>query len=125
VNAILPLRCNLSFNSVLISKDHLSIIASWIDKKEKNFYNTRNITYSFKLLYRASKDGFEAAKFHELCDNKGSTIIISKLEENGRLIGGYKPLSWQTYNDHVNENGSWQHTPDSLSQKKKRSTRHL
>ena len=37
INAVLPLRRNLSINSVLINRDHLSIIASWIDKKEKSF----------------------------------------------------------------------------------------
>ncbi|GBB89889.1 hypothetical protein RclHR1_16720001 [Rhizophagus clarus] len=112
INAMLPLRCN--FDSVLVDRDHLSIIASWIDKKEKSFYNTKNTPYLFKLLYRASKDGFEAAKFHELCDNKGSTIMISKLKENGLLIGGYNPLNWQPYNTFINNNGSWQSTPDSF-----------
>ncbi|CAB4381434.1 unnamed protein product [Rhizophagus irregularis] len=86
-NAILPLRHNLSnidfiIDSVLIERDHISIIASWIDKKEKSFYNTRNTPYLFKLLYRASRDGFEAAKFHELCDNKafgsGWDLIINR-----------------------------------------------
>jgi hypothetical protein len=113
-NAILPLRRNLSINSDLIGRDHLPIIVSWIDKKEKSFYDNRRIPYLFKLLYRASRDGFEAAKFHELCDNKGSTIMISKLKENGRLIGGYNPLSWHPYDTIVNHNGSWQLTPDSF-----------
>ncbi|CAB4381432.1 unnamed protein product [Rhizophagus irregularis] len=114
-NAILPLRRNLSYiDSVLIERDHLSVIASWIDKKEKSFYNTRSTPYSFTLLYRASRDGFEAAKFHELCDNKGSTIMISKLKENGKLIGGYNPLSLHPYNSYTNSNGSWQSTSDSF-----------
>src|ERR1044072_147409 len=55
INVILPLRCNLSFNSVLVDKDHLSIIVSWIDKREKSFYNTKNVPYSINLLYRASR----------------------------------------------------------------------
>jgi hypothetical protein len=116
INAILPLRRNLSLsvNSDLINKDHLSIIASWIDKKEKPFYDTESTPYLFKLLYRASRDGFEAAKFHELCDKKGSTIMISKLKENGLLIGGYNPLSWQRYNAVVQNNGTWQSTSDSF-----------
>ncbi|RGB43239.1 hypothetical protein C1646_681264, partial [Rhizophagus diaphanus] len=114
-NAILPLRRNLSnidFN--LIDRDHLLLIASWIDKKEKPFYNIKSTPYLFKLLYRASRDGFEAAKFHELCDNKGSTIMISKLKENSRLIGGYNPLSWHPYNSYTNGSGSWQSTSDSF-----------
>ncbi|EXX63991.1 hypothetical protein RirG_147100 [Rhizophagus irregularis DAOM 197198w] len=115
INTILPLRRSLSnIDSVLIERDHLSIIASWIDKKEKSFYNIKSTPYLFKLLYRASRDGFEAAKFHELCDNKGSTIMISKLKENGLLIGGYNPLSWHPYNSHVNNDGSWQSTSDSF-----------
>jgi hypothetical protein len=113
-NAILPLRRNLSIDSDIIGRDHLSIIASWIDKKEKSFYDNRRIPYLFKLLYRASRDGFEAEKYHELCDNKGSTIMISKLKENGRLIGGYNPLSWHPYNTFINENGTWQSTSDSF-----------
>ncbi|GET65268.1 BTB/POZ protein [Rhizophagus irregularis DAOM 181602=DAOM 197198] len=68
------------------SKIHLSIIASWVGKMEKSFYNN-------KSLYR----GFEAAIFHELCDNKGSTIIIS----NQKKMGDYNPLSWHPYNSHV------------------------
>ena len=31
-----------------------------------------------KLLYKASRDGFSAEKFHELCDHKGPTLTIYK-----------------------------------------------
>jgi len=97
INVVLPLRCNFSFGSVLINKNHWLMIACWIDKKDKTFYSFGNFPYTFKLLYRASKDGFEAENFHKLCDNKGSTIMISKLQENGKLIGGYNPLSWTSF----------------------------
>src|SRR6266542_1038406 len=110
INTVLPSR----INSILINSNHLSIVASWIDKKEKSFYNAENTPYSFKLLYCASKNGFDAAKFHELCDNKGPTIMISKLKENGQLIGGYNPFNWQHYNDYINDNGSWKSTLDSF-----------
>ncbi|RGB39902.1 hypothetical protein C1646_664244 [Rhizophagus diaphanus] len=50
--------------------------------------------YHFELLYRASRDGFSSTNFHNLCDNKGSTIIICKLKDNGKIIGGYNPNSW-------------------------------
>jgi hypothetical protein len=40
--------------------------------------------------------------------------MISKLKENGLLIGGYNPLSWQRYNTVVRLNGTWQSTPDSF-----------
>ena len=31
-----------------------------------------------KLLYSGLRDGFEAEKFHQLCDNKGPTITLVK-----------------------------------------------
>ena len=30
-----------------------------------------------KLIYKASKDGYKSADFHEKCDKKGKTIIIA------------------------------------------------
>jgi hypothetical protein len=30
------------------------------------------------LIYRASRDGFEAKDFHGKCDNQGATLIIVK-----------------------------------------------
>ncbi|CAB4428808.1 unnamed protein product [Rhizophagus irregularis] len=114
INEVLPLRrsrCLSLSNSVLINGNHLLTIVSWIGK---SWYSDKDNPYSVNLLYRASRDGFEATKFHELCDNKGPTIMISKLKENDRLIGGYNPLSWQPYSDYKNDIGTWQHTPDSF-----------
>ncbi|CAG8536286.1 13163_t:CDS:2 [Funneliformis caledonium] len=53
--------------------------------------------YVLSLLSNSSRDGFDAKKFHELCDNKGSTIMISKLKENAKLFGRYNPLNWRPY----------------------------
>ena len=47
----------------------------------------------FNLIYRASQDGFEAAKFHEKCDDKPNTFILIK-SENGNVFGGYTEQSW-------------------------------
>jgi hypothetical protein len=30
----------------------------------------------WRLLYKATRDGWEATKFHDLCDNKGKTITV-------------------------------------------------
>ncbi|CAI2187879.1 20173_t:CDS:1 [Funneliformis geosporum] len=111
---VLPQRHKFSLDSVLIDNNHFLVIASWIDKKDKSFYNSGNIPYSLKLLYRASRDGFGAEKFHELCDNKGSTIMISKLKENDKLIGGYNPLDWKPYDDDFSSDGKWEFTSDSF-----------
>jgi len=47
----------------------------------------------FSLIYRASQDGFEAAKFHSKCDDKPNTFIMIK-SENGNVFGGYTEQSW-------------------------------
>jgi hypothetical protein len=44
--------------------------------------------FACKLLYRASRDGWQTTDFHRLCDNKGPTVVIVKAS-NGRLCGGY------------------------------------
>ena len=62
--------------------------------KLANKYMTNPIKSS-KLLYKASKDGWTAAKFHQLCDNKGPTITIATLQD-GRIVGAYSPISWGT-----------------------------
>jgi hypothetical protein len=45
------------------------------------------------LLYKASNNGWNVNIFHQLCDNKGPTITIAKLQ-NGGIIGAYSPISW-------------------------------
>jgi hypothetical protein len=47
-------------------QDEPSLLSEWI--------NSDN--FETKLLYRASRDGFESTKFHDLCDDKGSTIVL-------------------------------------------------
>jgi hypothetical protein len=46
-----------------------------------------------ELLYRASRDGFKAADFHGLCDNKGATVTVIRSKE-GYVFGGYADQSW-------------------------------
>ena len=56
-----------------------------------------------ELLYRMSRDGIEYSQFHNLCDNKGATITLIKLED-GNILGIYTPLSWDsTSNDWKND----------------------
>ncbi|CAI2190310.1 19833_t:CDS:1 [Funneliformis geosporum] len=107
-------RDSSTFESCIIDKHHLSRIASWIENKEKPIYCSRNTPYLFKLLYRASRDGFEAKKFHELCDNKGPTIMISKLQSDGKLIGSYNPLTWEPYTTVKKCSRSWQSSSKSF-----------
>ncbi len=60
---IQPLRKPI-YDSTLIKSQHFAIFASWIVKFD-SYYNLGNIPYYFKLIYRASKDGYTAEAFHK------------------------------------------------------------
>ena len=49
----------------------------------------------FKLLYRASRDGFAAASFHTKCDNQPRTLTIIKAT-TGYIFGGYTSVTWDS-----------------------------
>src|SRR5436853_1123441 len=108
-NVAPPRKPNLKFNldSTLINPDHIPLFASWIDKKDSSHYNKKNISYEFKLLYYSSRDGFSNESFHRICDNKGATIWVAKVQGSTQLIGGYNPLDWSG-------NGVWKSTADSF-----------
>ena len=48
-----------------------------------------------RLLYRGSRDGFEANDFHKNCDNKGSTLSIVK-SNKGNIFGLWTDISWSS-----------------------------
>jgi len=47
------------------------------------------------LLYKASRDGWSPAAFHQRCDNKGATYTRAILND-GRVLGAYTSLSWSS-----------------------------
>jgi len=56
----------------------------------------------WKLAFRGSKDGFTPQKFHQCCDNKGSTFTIIK-SQNNFIFGGYVPISWTSSNSYLTD----------------------
>ncbi|CAB4444568.1 unnamed protein product [Rhizophagus irregularis] len=89
-------KLSFKFDSSLIDSHHFAIFASWIDKKDNLYYNSRNIPYNFDLLCRASRDGKDINQFHNKCDNKGATIVITKVKGTNQIIGGYNPFAWDS-----------------------------
>ncbi|CAG8583432.1 19921_t:CDS:2 [Cetraspora pellucida] len=73
------------------------------DNYQSGIHNLDNDTYYFNLLYCAKRDGYEAEKFHKLCDKKGSTVTIVKIKGTDMIFGGYNHLSWEPYEprDHI------------------------
>ena len=48
------------------------------------------------MLYRLTRDGNSPKIFHEKCDNKGPTLVLTKIKNGGNILGGYSPLSWDS-----------------------------
>jgi hypothetical protein len=88
------LKLNFQIDYTLVESKHTPLFASWIDKKDSSYYNRKNISYDFKLLYCSSQDGINTSSFHKNCDNKGTTTWIAKIKNSTQLIGGYNPVDW-------------------------------
>ena len=64
-----------------------AVFIKWLDLVDK--------VPKFTLLYRGNRDSFKAARFHELCDNKGPTLSIIK-SKCGKVFGGYTSTAWSS-----------------------------
>ena len=51
--------------------------------------------YRCELIYRASRDGFEASSFHAKCDNKPATYTIIRTT-NGCIFGAFTSVAWDS-----------------------------
>jgi hypothetical protein len=93
-------------NSVLINNNTFKLFAKWIDNTN-NDYTQQNMPYKFNLLLRGTRDGFDADKFHQLCDGIGATISIARIQNSKKIVGGYNPLSWNSNGSYMNTNKSF------------------
>ena len=46
-----------------------------------------------RILWRGSRDGYGADKFHGRCDNKGKTLTVVQTT-NGQVFGAFTDISW-------------------------------
>ncbi|GBB96610.1 hypothetical protein RclHR1_00280002 [Rhizophagus clarus] len=81
-------------DSRIITIQHAEIISKWIDRLEITD-ELRN-SYEFKLIFRASRDGFTSKQFHEKCDNQSRTVTIIKVKDSNEILGGYNPIIWES-----------------------------
>ena len=61
-------------------------LARWVARADPDWRRPQ-------LLFRASRDGFCSAAFHQKCDRKGPTVVLAR-ETNGDLFGGYTDMTW-------------------------------
>ncbi|CAB4391991.1 hypothetical protein RhiirA1_19901 [Rhizophagus irregularis] len=96
---LLPSRSgpHLDVDSLLITNDCCLLLETWIKKGDRLTTNNTNkpLSYNWKLLYRASRDSYDAMAFHRRCNDQGACIIVAKIAgKNERLVGGYNPIGW-------------------------------
>lgn len=89
-----------SYSTTIKFETPLMTIASKILKSKEIGYlmkilpkKLRNRKY--KLLFRASRDGFQSSIFHSKCDNRGETLSIIHSTSN-HIFGGYTSIPWST-----------------------------
>jgi hypothetical protein len=73
-----------------------------IDKNKGMFFFREALSHLYKdpvfeLLYSGQRDGFEASKFHALCENRGPTLTIIETRDR-RVFGGYTHQPWRSTN---------------------------
>jgi uncharacterized coiled-coil protein SlyX len=49
----------------------------------------------FDLLWRGTRDGFNASEFHRRCDGRGNTVTIIEAI-GGFIFGGFTPIAWDS-----------------------------
>jgi len=59
------------------------------------------------LLYRGSRDGFNAGAFHTRCDGKGANITIIKAQGRANIFGGFVPDNWSATGAYGTDRRSW------------------
>ena len=75
------------------NENYIKSIKNWINPSKK---------IKAELLYRLSEDGDKYSTFHELCDNKGPTLILFHVND-GNIVGIYTPLSWDSISNWKND----------------------
>ena len=68
---------------ILTNEEHRRVLKSWLPEAMKR---------EWRLLFRASRDGFAASMFHFQCDNEGPTVTVVK--SGGNIFGGFTEKPW-------------------------------
>jgi hypothetical protein len=63
--------------------------------RNKSFKLQKKVN-KFELIFRGSRDGFKSSTFHQICDEKGASLIIIK-SEMGEVFGGYTDIPWTSF----------------------------
>ena len=84
-------------DSSLLDKEQVETLLGFFDTSPKKT----------NLLFRGTRDGFDASIFHQKCDSKGPTLTIVR-SACGFLFGGFAaPKAWSSSGGYSYAPGSW------------------
>jgi hypothetical protein len=73
-----------------------TVLLSIVQQKLLIFLCQFSTNVKFKLLYRATRDGFGAIDFHSKCDRVPNTLTIIKSKETNYIFGGFTRREWNS-----------------------------
>ncbi len=77
-------------SEILTNEEHRSVLKSWLPRQDGEW----------RLLFRASRDGFAATAFHSECDGKGPTVTV--VQSGNNIFGGFTEVSWTAPGEFTN-----------------------
>ncbi|KAJ5070995.1 kelch-like protein [Anaeramoeba ignava] len=83
---IFKTRKGTNLESTIIEEtEHFNKLKEWI--------NDNDFFFKMKKGYSAKRDGFDCKKWHDICDNKGKTLVIIKTKDNF-IFGGFTQVGF-------------------------------
>ena len=89
-NIILLYFCNALKSSILTSSEENKLIELF--NKHNKFKELNN--FSYNLIYKGSKDGFNQKYFIKKCHNKKNILCLIKTNDDD-VYGGYTSIGWK------------------------------
>ncbi|KAJ5074924.1 pep-cterm sorting domain-containing protein [Anaeramoeba ignava] len=81
-------KSRFHFESKIIKKvEHFNKLKKWI--------NDDSIFSDMELGFSAKEDGFDCENWHDICDDKGKTLVIIKTKDNF-IFGGFTKVGFTT-----------------------------
>ena len=75
----------------VLTCEHVAKLTCWLQK-----------SFTFKIIFRASRDGYTSGSFHDKCDGMAPTITIVRNNYN-KVFGGYTPIMWDSKTGEVTD----------------------
>lgn len=87
----ISLLCLVAGQSYIIGSNetHIAALNQWLHPVIKSR------TSSWASCWIATKHGWKGSTFHNLCDNKGPTLVIVRVGDY--IFGGYAGVSWRRH----------------------------